>query len=207
MTEANSLDRGESASVHPSSGRRRQNRIPSFADLRRHWREDYAVNGRNLWQPGNQAVALYRFGVWVDGHPNRFVRYPLRKLYQFLYLMVRNLYGIEIPIGVRIGRRLKIAHQSGIVISPLCRIGDDCLIHHNVTIGQTRTGVNPEDGVRIGDRVEIGTGAVVLNPARIGHDTRIGPNVVLREDVPPFSKILPPRHEVRPRVSRTPTPR
>lgn len=181
---------------------RQRRRIPSWAALRACWREDYGANGRSFWRPGFQAVALYRFGVWVDGHPNRFVRYPLRKLYRFLYLGVRNLYGIELPSMARVGRRLRIAHQSGIIVSAFCTIGDDCLLHQNVTIGSPRGGMPLEDQPQLGDRVEIGAGAVVLGPAHIGHDSRIGPNTVVRASVPPWSKVLPPVPEIRPRSTR-----
>ena len=180
---------------------RRKPRIPSWAALRAYWREDYSANGRCFWRPGFQAVALYRFGVWVDGLSNRFLRFPLRRLYRLLYLAVRNLYGIELPSMARVGRRLHIAHQSGIVISGFCIIGDDCLIHQNVTIGSPRGGMD-EERPRLGDRVEIGAGAVVLGPVHIGHDSRIGPNTVVRESVPPWSKVLPPAPEIRPRSTR-----
>lgn len=183
--------------------RRHRRRIPSFAELRRHWREDYDANGRKFTRPGFQAVAVYRLGVWVDGHPNRFLRYPLRKLYQALYVMVRNLYGIELPFRAQVGRRLHIGHQSGIVISSFCTIGDDCLILQNVTIGSNRVG-SLEDRPIIGDRVQIGVGAVLLGPIEIGHDTRIGPNTVVRESVPPNCKVLPARPDVQPRSTRHP---
>ena len=201
MTERYSASRADS-DIRRSMRSERKPRIPSWAALRAHWREDYAANGRGFWRPGFQAVALYRFGVWVDGHPNRFLRFPLRKLYKLLYLAVRNLYGIELPSMTRVGRRLHIGHQSGIVISGFCTIGDDCLIHQNVTIGSPRGGMQPEERPRLGDRVEIGAGAVVLGPVHIGHDTRIGANTVVRESVPPWSKVLPPVPEIRPRTSR-----
>ncbi len=182
--------------------RDRMRRIRSFADLRELWREDRAANGGRLTRPGAQAVALYRFGVWAEGHPNRFLRYPMRRLHELLYLVVRNLYGIELPTSARVGRRLRIAHQSGIVITPHAVIGNDCLIHQNVTIGSPRGGMGPDEMPRIGDRVEIGAGAVILGPVRIGHDSRIGPNTVVRADVPANSKVLPPEPEIRPRSSR-----
>jgi serine O-acetyltransferase len=182
----------------------RRRRIPSFAALREHWREDYAAGGRRFFRPGFQAVAIYRFGVWSDGLENRFARYPLRKLHNLLFHAAKSLYGIEIPASAEIGRRLHVAHQSGIVISGRCVIGDDCLIHQNVTVGLSRAGVPPGEAPRIGNRVEIGAGAVVLDPARIGDDSRIGPNTVVRHEVPAFSKVLPPEPEINPRSGRAP---
>lgn len=177
-------------------------RIPSFVALRRHWRDDYNANGGRFSSPGFQAMAVYRLGVWAETVPSRWRRYPLWKLYRFLFTLVSGVYGIEIPVRARIGRRLQVAYQSGIIISPLCRIGDDCLIHQNVTIGLSRDGVPLEEAVQIGDRVQIGAGAVVLNPARIGDDCRIGPNTVVRHEVPAFSKVLPPDPKILPRSAR-----
>ena len=176
-------------------------RIASFGALRRHWSEDYRAHGRRFFRPGFQALAVYRLGVYAETVPNRWIRFPLRKLHRFLFTVARALYGIELPVAARIGRRLEIAHQSGIVISPLCQIGDDCLIHQNVTIGLSHSGVTPEEAPCIGHRVEIGAGAVILDPARIGDDSRIGPNTVVRHEVPARSKVLPPEPEISPRSS------
>lgn len=176
----------------------RQVRIGSFAELRAFWREDHAVNGRRLHDPGFQALAIYRFGVWVDGIRSGLLRWPLRRLYFLLNALVRIGYGIEINYTAEIGRRLQLAHaQCGVVFSRYCRIGDDCVIRQNVTIGKLRSkGPNREVPV-LGNRVEIGAGAVVLGPIRIGDDVIIGANTVVREDVPAGAVVLPPTPEIR----------
>ena len=139
----------------------------SFGELKALLREDYAANARSrmkwtFFTPGFQAILAYRLGVWCNGlRPAAPARAgPARRRTSSTFL-VRNFYGIELYPTARIGRRLRIAHQHGIVIHPRAVIGDDCLIRHGVTIGAD--GVR-DDGGRapvIGDRVRIGVGAVV----------------------------------------------
>ena len=181
--------------------------IASFAALRALVREDYAANQRGFWEPGFQALLAYRLGVWSNGLENRVLRGPPRLLHRFLSLIARNLYGIQLSAHTRIGRRLRIAHQHGIVISGAAVIGDDCLIRHGVTIGLlggARTGRSATGAPRLGDRVEVGVGAVLIGPIRIGDDAVIGPNAVVMTHVPagaivasPQSRIVapPPRRE------------
>ena len=71
---------------------------------------------------------------------------------------------VEIPAEVSLGRRVRVAHQSGIVVHRDAVIGDDVRLRQNVTIGLHRDDV--EDQARnvptIGDGVSLGAGAVVV---------------------------------------------
>jgi serine O-acetyltransferase len=60
------------------------------------------------------------------------------------------------------------------------RIGANCFVHHEVTIGWD-TG---ERAPRIGNDVFIGAGAKILGPVTIGDGVRIGANAVVLRDVP-----------------------
>lgn len=71
-------------------------------------------------------------------------------------------------------------HPNGIVIHPGAQIGVNCLIFQQVTIGATRHGVPS-----IGGNVDIGAGAKIIGPVKIGAHARIGANAIVREDVPP----------------------
>ena len=155
--------------------------IASFGALRGHLREDYAVS-QGFWAPGFQALAAYRLGVWCNGLRNRVLRVPARLLYRFLSLIARNVYGIQLSDRTHIGRRLRIAHQHGIVIHSAAVIGDDCLIRHGVTIGGlggSRAGRSAAGAPWLGNRVEVGVGAVLVGPIRIGDGAVIGPNAVV----------------------------
>lgn len=130
--------------------------------------------------PGLHAVAVYRLGRWAASRPQ-----PQQLLFslvhRLLYVLVRNLYGIELPVGAVVGRRFSIAHQGGIVLNAQTVIGDDCLLRHNTTIG---VGGGGGSAPTIGNRVEIGAGAVLIGGISIGDDAKVGPNAVVMKDVP-----------------------
>lgn len=88
--------------------------------------------------------------------------------------------GADIPVDCRIAGGLLIPHPNGIVIHPHVQIGANCLIFQQVTLGHVDGGV-PSIGVR----VDIGAGAKVLGPVRIGDGARIGANAVVLTDIRP----------------------
>ena len=151
--------------------------------LRQILREDYIAHGRDWTRPGFRAVAVHRFGAWRMTVRTRLLRAPLSLLYRFLFRRVRNRYGIELPYSVRLGRRVVIEHQSGIVIHGASVIGDDCIIRQNCTLGIRRL----EDlagAPVLGRGVDIGAGACLLGAITIGDHARIGANAVVLSDVP-----------------------
>ena len=70
-------------------------------------------------------------------------------------------------------------HPTGIVIHPMARIGPNCLIFQQMTIG-TRRGVKMLPVIR--SHVDIGAGAKILGNVRIGDHTSIGANAVVLKD-------------------------
>ena len=70
----------------------------------------------------------------------------------------------------------------GTVVHARCSIGVNVSIGTNVTLGG-RSGIREVPIVE--DDVEIGSGAKVLGPVRIGRGARIGANAVVLSDVPP----------------------
>ena len=83
-------------------------------------------------------------------------------------------------------------HTNGIVINADARIGCNCEIFQQVTIGEAKGGC-PE----IGDNVSIGPGAKVLGKIKVGDGARIGANAVVVRDVPAGSLVLAPTGEIR----------
>ena len=164
----------------------RERRIESFRALRALWREDLATYHGQFSRPGFQALAVHRLGVWKHGLDSRIVRMPLTLVYRLANLFVRNVYGIELALQTRIGRRVYFAHQHGITVALTAVIGDDCLIQQMATIGHTTGMVDglPPPAPRLGNRVRVGVGAVVAGDIEIGDDVVIGPNAVVLESVP-----------------------
>ncbi len=206
QTEAAAASGGELSSGLRDAGRASANperRIGSVSALCAHWREDRRVNRGSIFTPGFQALAVHRFGVWARELPGPASRAVFRRLYLVVNWFVRSFHGIELPAAARIGRRLTVGHQSGIVVHAGTVIGDDCLLRHNVTIGALRAG--PSEPIpRIGDRVEIGAGAVLLGGITVGDDAVIGANAVVRVDVPANAVVLPPEPTIVIRRARAP---
>lgn len=78
-----------------------------------------------------------------------------------------------------IGPGFVIQHGIGTLIGAQ-RIGRNCLIRHQVTIGYT----NDTDCPTIGDNVIIGCGAKILGNIRVGNNVKVGANAVVIKDVP-----------------------
>jgi serine O-acetyltransferase len=148
-------------------------------------REDWQTYERNLFRQGLWVMAVYRFGRWRYRIRWRLIRFPFSFLYKILWLLAQILTGIELPCETVVGRRFRIDHFGGIVISGDAVFGEDCVIRNGVTVGLKNTGQSGSP--IIGDRVDIGAGAKVLGPIRIGNDVAIGANAVVLTDVPPNS--------------------
>ena len=89
--------------------------------------------------------------------------------------------GANIPLNTRIEGGLMLPHPNGIVIHPAARMGPNCLIFQQITIGT----INGKGPPIIGGHVDIGAGAKILGDIEIGNHARIGANAVVLRDVPP----------------------
>lgn len=145
--------------------------------------EDWRAHGRDWTKPGFRAVAICRFGQWRMSIRPKLFRAPFSILYRIGYRRARNVYGIELPYTVQLGRRVVIEHQGAIVIHGHAVIGDDCVIRQGVTLGNRRLDA-PYDAPQLGARVNVGAGAKILGDVIIGDDAVIGANAVVLEDVP-----------------------
>lgn len=112
----------------------------------------------------------------------KLLRAPFSVLYRMLFRRVRNVYGIELPYSVKLGRRVVFEHQGAVVIHGDVEIGDDCVIRQGVTIGNKSLD-RPLDAPKLGCRVNVGAGAKVLGAVTIGDDAAIGANAVVLHDV------------------------
>ncbi len=101
------------------------------------------------------------------------------------YLYARNsLDNLGVKLGFTIppnvfGPGLSIAHRGTIVVHPDAKVGENCRIHHGVTIGSGR--VLPNDSPSIGNNVFIGVGAVIVGRLTIADGIAIGANSYVNE--------------------------
>jgi len=120
-------------------------------------------------------IKLFRISAWL--HRNHVPLLP-----RLLYLLNRIVFAVALPPSVQLGRQVLFGYSGlGVVVHARAVIGNGVTISQNVTIG----GRNGHHEVPvIEDDVEIGAGACVLGPVRIGRGARIGANAVVLSDVP-----------------------
>jgi serine O-acetyltransferase len=145
-------------------------------------REDWRTHDRTVFRQGLWVMCVYRFGRWRYTIRWRWLRMPFSFLYKVLKVISEILTGIELPCEVTLGRRFRIEHFGGIIVSGDAVFGDDCVIRNGVTVGLKHTG--HRGSPILGDRVDIGAGAKILGPIHIGNDVSIGANAVVLTNVP-----------------------
>lgn len=91
---------------------------------------------------------------------------------------LRKKYHILIGKDAVIGSVL-LPHPHNIVIGREVKIGNNCTIYHDVTIGQN-LGIFPV----IGDNVIIYAGARIIGELTVGDNAVIGTNAVVTSDIP-----------------------
>lgn len=109
-------------------------------------------------------------------------------------LILRYIFSFEAYVSEKtyIGENVQFKHNGlGCVIHPTVKIGDNCWIYQNVTIGANTRYKNGEldntGAPIIGENTVIYSGAVIAGPVHIGEGSVIGANTVVTRDVPPKS--------------------
>lgn len=95
--------------------------------------------------------------------------------YKYRFHKMSVKLGFSIPVNV-FGKGLSIAHYGSIVVNSSAKIGDNCRIQENVTIGST--GGSSKAPV-IGNNVFIASGARIIGDISIASNIAIGANAVV----------------------------
>ena len=116
----------------------------------------------------------------------RLRRFPV--LSRVAYYCMKIL-GVELPLGVEIGRNFQLAHGGvGVVIHPNTRIGNDVKIYQGVTVGRLdiHRPCNPDFRIVIHDGCILCAGAKVLvkGLGELPQGTIVGANEVLKIKAP-----------------------
>lgn len=109
-----------------------------------------------------------------------------KRYYYFLHTKIMNRNNAGIPLKAMIEDRPAFPHGlCGIFISQGARIGMNCTIFHQVTIGSNTLEDTKNAGAPvIGNGVYIGAGAKIIGGVKIGNNVRIGANCIVIEDIP-----------------------
>jgi serine acetyltransferase len=119
--------------------------------------------------------------------------WPLRLLTSMSYRLLSGISGCSVPFSVSIGRRVRWEHGfNGIFVARDAKIGDDCTILHQVTIGSNLQTGTERGSPLIGARVLIGAGAKIIGRVTIGDGARIGAQALVATDVPPGATCYAP---------------
>jgi serine O-acetyltransferase len=182
------VDRSSAGSQPTQDGDRRSaDEIP----LRELVAEDYVTHGRSLAEPGFWAVVIHRLGTRAQTIAPTLARRPLQASHKVLATAVDWIWGIELPIRTRLGRRVRIWH-SGSILLHAASIGNDVHIRHDTTFGplRARDPESPQSLPVIEDGADIGSGACVLGPVTVGESAFVGANSVVLDSVPPRTRVL-----------------
>jgi serine O-acetyltransferase len=96
---------------------------------------------------------------------------------------VGRKYGIDIPFTCEIGAGFYIGHFGCIIMSHQVKIGRNCNISQDVTIGIKQRGKRMGCPT-IGDNVYIAPGARIIGGIKVGNNVAVGANCVVVDDVP-----------------------
>src|ERR1700756_4211239 len=100
---------------------------------------------QQFWDPGRKLLRTIRqYQYWQA--KGGFVARLLCKMLVLRHRFWSVVTGADIPLNSQIGGGLLIPHPNGIVIHPEARIGVNCLIFQQVTIGSRDTFGYPEIG-------------------------------------------------------------
>ena len=137
------------------------------------------IKQHSLW-----IIAQYRLSRWIKFHCKiPIIRQLLRLLCATWEKTNKILFNCEFPNIADIGAGVYLPHPYGIVIHCDVKIGTNCNIGQQVSIGVGGRG--ERSGVpTIGDRVLIAPGAKVFGKITIGNDVAIGANAVVIQDIP-----------------------
>ncbi|MBN2694729.1 serine O-acetyltransferase [bacterium] len=135
-----------------------------------------------LLYPGVHAVMIHRVSNFLWRKKFLFAARALSQI-------SRNITGVEIHPGAKIGRRCFIDHGMGVVIGETAEIGDDVTLYHQVTLG----GVSLNVGKRhptLKNNVVVGAGAKVLGPIILEENVAVGAGSVVVKEVPKNSRVV-----------------
>jgi len=135
-----------------------------------------------LCYQGFHAIAFHRLA-------NLLWRRRLRLAARMLAYFSRWLTGVDIHPEAKIAPGVFIDHGAGVVIGQTAEVGEGCLLYQGSVLGGTskeKTKRHPT----LGRNVELGAGAIVLGPIKVGDDARIGAGSVVIRDVPPGATVI-----------------
>lgn len=121
--------------------------------------------------------------------------------------LIRHVYDADLHWDADLRPGVLFLHGMGCVIWEGTVIDPECTICHHTSIG---IGIDPATGEsgppHIERKVHVSPGASIIGPYTIGTGSKIGPNVVVTQSVPPRTIVAPPAPSIRARRQRRAAP-
>lgn len=133
-------------------------------------------------------------GIKIYRLANYLHRKKIPLLPKILQRLIYILYNAHVPCEAIIGEGTLLGYGGmGIVIHTNSKIGNNCMILQQVTIGTSvpffdMKNLHPVPTIE--DNVYIASGAKILGGITIGEGSVIGANCVVTKDIPPNSLVL-----------------
>ncbi|MCA3894941.1 serine O-acetyltransferase [Vibrio vulnificus] len=128
--------------------------------------------------PKLRCLILFRLYENYKAKANNFFNRFGLKIIRFIYDSSQRKIGMELPLGTRIGGGYYIPHPNGIVVNAKAKVGDNCTILQQVTIGGDSRKENGKPPT-IGNDVVLSAGCKVIGPIQVGNNVIVGANAVL----------------------------
>ncbi len=111
---------------------------------------------------------------------------PAKKAYSAIYTYYLQTMGSSIPLSTTFDGAPIFPHGPyGVFMSAGARVGKNCVIFQQVTIGSNSLLDSKGIGApTIGDSCYVGAGVKIVGNVTIGHNVRIGANACVYQDVP-----------------------
>lgn len=98
---------------------------------------------------------------------------------------IRSVFNMEIHWNAKIDPGIMLIHGVGLVVGEHTHLSANCLIAHNVTIGESLDSSAKRGGPTLENNVHVGPGANIIGPITIGENSKIMAGVTVTESVPP----------------------
>ena len=137
---------------------------------------------RQFWDPGRKLLKAIRDHARLAGRGGPLAS-ARRKMIGLRHRFWSVVTQCDIPIGSDIAGGLLMPHPQGVVIHPAAKIGPNCLLMHQTTVGVVAGAAHPPV---LGGHVDVGAGAKILGAVTVGDHALIGANAVVIRDVAAF---------------------
>jgi serine O-acetyltransferase len=127
-----------------------------------------------LFKSGFQATLLYRIAHFLYKNNLNYSAWFITRINQFLT-------SAEIEYNFEAGEGLLITHPAGIVIGRGSKVGNNCIIYQNVTLGAKD--LHNIEYPKIGDNVIIFSGSKILGGIVIENNCIIGANAIVTKSI------------------------